>query len=862
MKKAMQRQACTRSKGSRGRKDRDSFLSLLCLVCFLCFAPSGRSQTVPVLDTLYNADGTTASGRIVISWSPFTAPDGTTVDGGTLTYTIPATGGSAGVVSLSLYPNAGASPAGTSYAARYFLANGAQYAETWVVPASGPATIADVRVLNAPVPGSAIPISTLTGGPLGVTLGGTGLDAIGGANLCLKVNSAGTALEYGSCATGGTGITSLNGQMGPTQTFATGTTGSDFGISSAADTHTFHLPSASGASRGALTSADWTAFDNSVDSVSGTANEISSSGGQTPAIGLATQLNLSAKELLGGASPLRFEGATDDNVYTTLSVTNPTAPRTFTLPNADSVAVQPDAGAANNFLTAISAAGVISKTQPSFADLSGAAAAGQVPNLESLNGTLDVSSGGTGGAPGAGDQALISDSTSAATWRAIPNCNTENMLTYSTATNTFGCESDDGGGGGGDNISVNGTAASDADFDNATPAAPANSFNVRWQKDASAPNNISAHLLTTDIGSATFGSGSGFTWTFDAGATDPAIAFASGDLKFNTPTLTLEGGATDPVLTPGDGVLNLSTGTLQQGGTAVVLQTRTISTSGAALTGGGDLSANRTITLSASPDSASVVGTGRTLTGGAGIAALGNLSADRTIQTASGETDFLASGALACGAGTRGRTQVHTTPLQYCDNAATPALQYAAYGASDGDALAGDSATAFFDTGTVEAARLPNLSGLNGQISDTQIAAGAVDGGSGGEIADGTVDSNDLATPNKTIAKSITILNPTTSETNQAQFYWPAAVTLQRIACSTDVATSTVSINFDERVETTPNTAGTNTLAASLVCDTNSEITTTFSDSVIAADVPYNLQITATANSPTVVRIHVKAQIN
>src|SRR4029078_217719 len=30
-----------------------------------------------------------------------------------------------------------------------------------------------------------------------------------------------------------------------------------------------------------------------------------------------------------------------------------------------------------------------------------------------------------------------------------------------------------------------------------------------------------------EIGNATFGSGSGFTWTFDAGATDPTLAFAS-----------------------------------------------------------------------------------------------------------------------------------------------------------------------------------------------------------------------------------------------------------------------------------------------------------------------------------------------
>jgi len=80
------------------------------------------------------------------------------------------------------------------------------------------------------------------------------------------------------------------------------------------------------------------------------------------------------------------------------------------------------------------------------------------------------------------------------------------------------------------------------------------------------------------------------------------------------------------------------------------------------------------------------------LTGGAGI--VNNPTG--TIATASSEADFLATGALTCGAGTQGKIQVHTTPLQYCDNAATPALQYAAYGNSSGVAT---SATALAANG-------------------------------------------------------------------------------------------------------------------------------------------------------------------
>lgn len=63
------------------------------------------------------------------------------------------------------------------------------------------------------------------------------------------------------------------------------------------------------------------------------------------------------------------------------------------------------------------------------------------------------------------------------------------------------CSADQGAAAG-DNISVNGTAASDADFDDATPAAPAGGANVRWQKDALAPNNVSAYVDFADLAAA------------------------------------------------------------------------------------------------------------------------------------------------------------------------------------------------------------------------------------------------------------------------------------------------------------------------------------------------------------------------
>lgn len=63
----------------------------------------------------------------------------------------------------------------------------------------------------------------------------------------------------------GTGITAINSLTGSVQTLATGTTGTDFAVSSSGTTHTLNLPDASATNRGALTSANWTTFNNKQD---------------------------------------------------------------------------------------------------------------------------------------------------------------------------------------------------------------------------------------------------------------------------------------------------------------------------------------------------------------------------------------------------------------------------------------------------------------------------------------------------------------------------------------------------------------------------------------------------------------------
>jgi hypothetical protein len=57
------------------------------------------------------------------------------------------------------------------------------------------------------------------------------------------------------------------------QNFATGISGTDFGISSASSTHTFNLPTASASNRGALSTTDWSTFNGKFNTPIGTTSQ-------------------------------------------------------------------------------------------------------------------------------------------------------------------------------------------------------------------------------------------------------------------------------------------------------------------------------------------------------------------------------------------------------------------------------------------------------------------------------------------------------------------------------------------------------------------------------------------------------------
>ena len=93
-----------------------------------------------ISDTVYRADGTTASGTVLISWPSFLSAAGDAVAAGNLAVTI----GPLGAFTAQLVPNVGATPAGTFYVAVFQLDDGTVRTEYWSVPTTSPVTIAEV----------------------------------------------------------------------------------------------------------------------------------------------------------------------------------------------------------------------------------------------------------------------------------------------------------------------------------------------------------------------------------------------------------------------------------------------------------------------------------------------------------------------------------------------------------------------------------------------------------------------------------------------------------------------------------------------------------------------------------------------
>jgi len=104
-----------------------------------------QMATTTVQDTVYSANGTPATGTVLVSWGAFTTAGGQSVASGTTSATI----GAAGLLTIALAPNAGSTPMGTYYTASFHLGDGTTSREYWVVPVTvpggGPVTLAAIK---------------------------------------------------------------------------------------------------------------------------------------------------------------------------------------------------------------------------------------------------------------------------------------------------------------------------------------------------------------------------------------------------------------------------------------------------------------------------------------------------------------------------------------------------------------------------------------------------------------------------------------------------------------------------------------------------------------------------------------------
>ena len=139
--------------GLRGRLD--VLVALLWLAAGCGVWAQGVLVTT-IADHVYHADGTGAAGSVLVSWPAFTTVGGASISKGSTAVTL----GSGGVLSVSLAPNAGATPSGTYYTVVYHLDDGSTSREYWSVPVS--ATAVSLSVVRASVLPSSVAMQTVS----------------------------------------------------------------------------------------------------------------------------------------------------------------------------------------------------------------------------------------------------------------------------------------------------------------------------------------------------------------------------------------------------------------------------------------------------------------------------------------------------------------------------------------------------------------------------------------------------------------------------------------------------------------------------------------------------------------------------
>jgi hypothetical protein len=142
-------------------------------------APQSGVGTTTIADTVYMADGTVASGSVIITWPAFVSASGAAVAAGETSVAL----GANGALNVALVPNVGATPAGVYYTVVYQLGPGQVKTEYWEVPATSPANLAAVRT----TPGSG-----LAGAPVSMQYVNLGLATKADDSAVVHLNGAET----------------------------------------------------------------------------------------------------------------------------------------------------------------------------------------------------------------------------------------------------------------------------------------------------------------------------------------------------------------------------------------------------------------------------------------------------------------------------------------------------------------------------------------------------------------------------------------------------------------------------------------------------------------------------------------------
>jgi len=211
-------------------------------------------------------------------------------------------------------------------------------------------------------------------------------------------------------------------------------------------------------------------------------------------------------------------------------------------------------------------------------------------------------------------------------------------------------------------------------------------------------------------------------------------------------------------------------------------------------------------------------------------------------------TEFTAANALSVSAGASGRAQVQT-PLHV-------------------DPVTGALSTPGIDTPSeIDWKWEGGVIAAPGTANYTRMAV--LPTGVPGWRTYGGAEKTAASTDQLTWIRSVTLLDPVAGDSGRVQLMFPTAVTITRVTCNTLTATSTATVNFEERGETTPGTTGTAVLSADLVADTNMQTScasgcdvNTITNAGIAARVPLAFTISAVANAPAEVTCHIDGTVD